>query len=44
LQAAAREKFVAFRRQSQVLSNRDIGFVHAGQAAEVKVDTFSFTR
>ena len=27
-----------------MVSNRDIGFVHAGQAAEVKVDTFSFTR
>lgn len=24
--------------------NRDIGFVHAGQDAEVKVDTFNFTR
>jgi hemolysin D len=27
-----------------MVSNRDIGFVHAGQVAEVKVDTFSFTR
>lgn len=27
-----------------MVSNRDIGFVHAGQAVEVKVDTFSFTR
>jgi hemolysin D len=27
-----------------MVSNRDIGFVHAGQKAEVKVDTFSFTR
>jgi hemolysin D len=27
-----------------MVANRDIGFVHAGQAAEVKVDTFSFTR
>jgi hemolysin D len=27
-----------------MVSNRDIGFVHAGQAAEVKVDTFNFTR
>jgi hemolysin D len=26
------------------ISNRDIGFVHAGQAAEIKVDTFPFTR
>jgi hemolysin D len=26
------------------VSNRDIGFVHAGQEAEVKIDTFSFTR
>ena len=24
--------------------NRDIGFVHAGQDAEIKIDTFSFTR
>jgi hemolysin D len=24
--------------------NRDIGFVHAGQDAEIKVDTFNFTR
>jgi hemolysin D len=27
-----------------MLSNRDIGFVHPGQKAEVKVDTFNFTR
>ncbi len=27
-----------------MVSNRDIGFVHTGQVAEVKVDTFSFTR
>jgi hemolysin D len=27
-----------------MVSNRDIGFVHAGQKVEVKVDTFSFTR
>ena len=26
------------------MSNRDIGFVHAGQAAEIKIDTFNFTR
>jgi hemolysin D len=26
------------------LSNADIGFVHAGQEAEIKVDTFNFTR
>lgn len=26
------------------LSNRDIGFVHAGQTVKVKVETFSFTR
>ena len=26
------------------VSNRDIGFVHAGQEAEIKVDTFNFTR
>jgi hemolysin D len=27
-----------------MVSNSDIGFVHAGQAAEIKVDTFNFTR
>jgi hemolysin D len=27
-----------------MISNRDIGFVSPGQAAEVKVDTFNFTR
>src|SRR5712671_414228 len=27
-----------------MVSNRDIGFVHAGQDAEIKVDTFDFTR
>jgi hemolysin D len=27
-----------------MLSNRDIGFVHAGQDAEIKVDTFNFTK
>ncbi|MCC8967723.1 HlyD family type I secretion periplasmic adaptor subunit [Bradyrhizobium sp. Pear76] len=27
-----------------MLSNRDIGFVHPGQAAEIKIDTFNFTR
>ena len=27
-----------------MISNRDIGFVHAGQDAEIKVDTFNFTR
>ena len=27
-----------------VIDNKDIGFVHAGQPAEVKVETFSFTR
>jgi hemolysin D len=26
------------------VSNRDIGFVHAGQPVEIKVDTFNFTR
>jgi hemolysin D len=26
------------------VSNRDIGFVHAGQSANIKVDTFNFTR
>lgn len=27
-----------------MLSNRDVGFVHAGQDTEVKIDTFNFTR
>jgi hemolysin D len=27
-----------------MVSNRDIGFVHPGQSAEIKVDTFNFTR
>ena len=27
-----------------MVSNRDIGFVHAAQQAEIKIDTFSFTR
>ena len=27
-----------------MVSNRDIGFVHAGQEAEIKVDTFNFTK
>jgi hemolysin D len=27
-----------------MVSNRDIGFVHSGQDAEIKVDTFNFTR
>jgi membrane fusion protein, hemolysin D len=27
-----------------MVANRDIGFVHAGQAAEIKIDTFNFTR
>lgn len=27
-----------------MLSNRDIGFVHPGQKAEIKIDTFNFTR
>jgi hemolysin D len=27
-----------------MLSNRDIGFVQPGQKAEIKVDTFNFTR
>jgi len=27
-----------------MISNRDIGFVHAGQDAQIKVDTFNFTR
>jgi hemolysin D len=27
-----------------MVSNRDIGFVHLGQEAEIKIDTFNFTR
>ena len=27
-----------------MVANRDVGFVHAGQDAEIKVDTFNFTR
>jgi len=27
-----------------MISNRDIGFVSVGQAAEIKIDTFNFTR
>jgi hemolysin D len=27
-----------------MVSNRDIGFVHPGQGAEIKIDTFNFTR
>ena len=27
-----------------MVQNRDVGFVHAGQKAEIKVDTFSFTK
>ena len=27
-----------------MISNRDIGFVHPGQQAEIKIDTFPFTR
>ncbi len=27
-----------------MVSNRDIGFVHAGDEVEIKVDTFDFTR
>jgi len=27
-----------------LVSNSDIGFVHSGQEAEIKVDTFNFTR
>ena len=27
-----------------MVSNRDIGFIQAGQEAEIKVDTFNFTR
>ena len=27
-----------------MVSNRDIGFIHVGQEAEIKIDTFNFTR
>jgi hemolysin D len=27
-----------------MVSNRDVGFIHPGQEAEIKVDTFSFTK
>jgi len=27
-----------------MVANRDVGFVHAGEHAEIKVDTFNFTR
>jgi hemolysin D len=27
-----------------MISNRDIGFVHVGQEAQIKIDTFNFTR
>jgi hemolysin D len=27
-----------------VVANKDVGFVHAGQEAEIKVDTFNFTK
>jgi hemolysin D len=27
-----------------MVSNRDVGFVHVGQPAEIKIDTFNFTR
>ena len=27
-----------------VIDNKDIGFIHAGQAVEVKLETFPFTR
>jgi hemolysin D len=27
-----------------MVSNREIGFVHASQEAEIKIDTFNFTR
>jgi hemolysin D len=27
-----------------MISNKDIGFVHAGEEAEIKIDTFDFTR
>jgi hypothetical protein len=33
----------AAARQYFRISNRDIGFVSAGQQAEVKIDTFNFT-
>jgi hemolysin D len=27
-----------------MLENKDVGFVNVGQAAEIKLETFSFTR
>jgi hemolysin D len=27
-----------------MVSNRDIGFIHTGQEAQIKIDTFNFTR
>ena len=27
-----------------MISNRDVGFVHVGQSAQIKIDTFNFTR
>jgi hemolysin D len=27
-----------------MVSNRDIGFVHTGQLADIKIDTFNYTR
>jgi hemolysin D len=31
-------------RVEEVIRNQDIGFVQSGQDAEIKVDTFNFTR
>jgi hemolysin D len=36
--------FVTHLEIEAMMSNRDIGFVHEGQKAEIKVDTFNFTR
>ncbi|HEY4918741.1 MAG TPA: HlyD family efflux transporter periplasmic adaptor subunit [Xanthobacteraceae bacterium] len=32
------------REIEAMVQNRDIGFVHEGDAAEIKIDTFSFTK
>jgi hemolysin D len=46
---AARQLMIVVPSNSRLeaeamISNRDIGFVSAGQSAEAKVDTFNFTR
>ena len=36
--------FDAALKVEAMVSNRDIGFVHVGQDAQIKIDTFNFTR